>query len=88
MVESHWDPDNAWSDAAQQVTPTNLVQIMKDLKIRETTTDEESYQTELQNLRAQIDIADQAILDTLGNRMKVAESIGELKKANNVCITK
>ena len=66
-------------------TPTNLIQIMKDLKIRETTTDEESYQTELQNLRAQIDIADQAILDTLGKRMKVAESIGKLK-ANNVVV--
>ena len=86
MVESHWDPDNAWSDAAQQVTPTALVQIMKDLKIREATTDEENYQTELQNLRAQIDIADQAILDTLGKRMKVAEAIGEIKKANNVAV--
>ena len=86
MVESHWDPDNAWSDAAQQVTPSALVQIMKDLKIREATTDEENYQTELQNLRAQIDIADQAILDTLGKRMKVAEAIGELKKDNNVAV--
>ena len=86
MVESHWDPDNAWSDAAQQVTPSTLVQIMKDLKIRKTTTDEESYQSELQNLRAQIDVADQTILDALGQRMKVAESIGELKKANNVAV--
>ena len=59
---------------------------MKDLKIREATTDEENYQTELQNLRAQIDIADQAILDTLGKRMKVAEAIGELKKDNNVAV--
>jgi len=40
----------------------------------------------LQNLRAQIDIADQTILDTLGNRMKVAEAIGELKKQNNVAV--
>ena len=71
MLESHWDQDNAWSDAAQQVTPSALVQIMKDLKIREATTDEENYQTELQNLRAQIDIADQAILDTLENAWKL-----------------
>ena len=56
------------------------------LKIRKTTTDEESYQSELQNLRAQIDVADQTILDALGQRMKVAESIGELKKANNVAV--
>ena len=59
---------------------------MKDLKIREATTDEETYQAELQNLRAQIDVADQAILDTLGKRMKVAEAIGELKKTNNVAV--
>ena len=31
MIESHWDPDNAWSDAAQQVTPDRLIEIMKDL---------------------------------------------------------
>ncbi len=37
-------------------------------------------------LRAQIDVADQAILDTLGKRMKVAEAIGELKKTNNVAV--
>ena len=86
MIESHWDPDNAWSDAAQQVTPEKLIQIMCDLKIRAQTTDEASYQTALQNLRAQIDIADQSILDTLGNRMKVAEAIGELKKQNNVAV--
>ena len=85
-IESHWDPDNAWSDAAQQVTPTALVQIMKDLKIRKATTEEESYQTELGNLRAQIDVADQTLLDTLGQRMKIAEGIGELKKKNNVAV--
>ena len=32
MIESHWDPDNAWSDAKQQVTPSRLIEIMKDLK--------------------------------------------------------
>ena len=66
MVESHWDPDNAWSDAAQQVTPTRLIQIMKDLKIRKESDQEEAYNTALNNLRTQIDIADQTILDTLG----------------------
>ena len=37
MIESHWDPDNAWSDAAQQVTPERLIEIMRDLKIRDKT---------------------------------------------------
>ena len=86
MVESHWDPDNAWSDAAQQVTPTVLVQIMKDLKIRKESNEEEAYTTALNTLRAQIDIADQTILDTLGKRMKVAEEIGTLKKSKNVAV--
>ena len=86
MVESHWDPDNAWSDAAQQVTPTVLVQIMKDLKIRKESNEEEAYNTALNTLRAQIDVADQTILDTLGKRMKVAEDIGTLKKSKNVAV--
>jgi chorismate mutase len=86
MVESHWDPDNAWSDAAQQVTPNVLVQIMKDLKIRKESNEEEAYNTTLNTLRAQIDIADQTILDTLGKRMKVAEDIGTLKKSKNVAV--
>ena len=86
MIESHWDPDNAWSDAKQQVTPSRLVEIMNDLKIRKETTDEESYQKELESLREKIDISDQIILDSLGKRMKVSQSIGKLKKDNNVAV--
>ena len=86
MIECHWDPDNAWSDAKQQVIPSRLVEIMNDLKIRKETTNEESYQKELQSLREKIDISDQIILDTLGKRMKVSQSIGKLKKLNNVAV--
>ncbi len=86
MVETHWDPENAWSDASQQITPTTLVQIMKDLKIRKETNQEEAYTFALNNLRAQIDIADQTILNILGKRMKVAEEIGSLKKSKNVAV--
>ena len=86
MIETHWDPDNAWSDAKQQVTPRRLVEIMNDLKIRKVTTDEKSYQIELETLREQIDVSDQIILEALGKRMKVAESIGILKKGNNVAV--
>ena len=86
MIESHWDPDNAWSDAKQQVTPTRLVEIMKDLKVRKKTTEEEAYKHELNTLRAQIDVVDQTLLDTLGKRMKVAKKIGNLKLTNNVAV--
>ncbi len=86
MIETHWDPDNAWSDAAQQVTPKRLVEIMKDLKVRNKTTDEEAYQHTLNTLRAQIDVLDQTLLDTLGKRMNIALEIGQLKKSNNVAV--
>jgi len=86
MIESHWDPDNAWSDAAQQVTPKRLIQIMKDLKIRDKTFQGEDYQNQLNNLRSQIDVADQNLLTTLGKRMEVAKNIGKLKSDNNVAI--
>ncbi len=86
MIETHDDPDNAWSDAAQQVTPARLVQIMKDLKIRKETDQESEYNSKLSNLRAQIDIMDNQLLDILGKRMKISEGIGELKKQKNVAV--
>ncbi|MEB8346971.1 bifunctional 3-deoxy-7-phosphoheptulonate synthase/chorismate mutase type II [Flavobacteriaceae bacterium KMM 6898] len=86
MIETHYDPDNAWSDAAQQVTPTVLKQIMRDLKIRKITDSEADYTKELSNLRAQIDVIDNQLLDILGKRMKTSDSIGALKKTKNVAV--
>ena len=59
---------------------------MRDLIVRKKTTDEEAYQHELNNLRAQIDVIDQSLLDTFGKRMNVALEIGALKKSNNVAV--
>ena len=86
MIETHCDPDNAWSDAAQQVTPERLVEIMRDLKVRKESDPEEKYNKELSNLRAQIDIIDNQLLETLGKRMKLAEGIGTLKSKHNVAV--
>lgn len=86
MIETHCDPDNAWSDAAQQVTPKRLVQIMKDLRIRKETDEEAEYNSKLSNLRAQIDVLDNQLIDLLGKRMKVSDGIGELKKQKNVAV--
>ncbi len=86
MIETHHDPENAWSDAAQQVTPKTLVQIMKDLRIRKETDEEAEYKNNLSNLRAQIDIIDNQLIETLGKRMKVADGIGKLKKQKNVAV--
>ena len=86
IIETHTDPDNAWSDASQQVTPKVLKQIFEDLKVKKPTTEEEGYNTEMIKLRANIDIADAKLLQILGNRMKVAEQIGALKKSKNVAV--
>ena len=86
MIETHYDPDNAWSDAAQQVTPERLVQIMKDLRIRKESDEEAEYNNKLNNLRTQIDVLDNQLIELLGKRMKVADGIGELKKQKNVAV--
>ena len=86
MIETHNDPDNAWSDAAQQITPKTLINLMKDLVIRKESLEEKSFINELENLRIKIDNADSQILDILGNRMKVSEEIGKIKKKQNVAI--
>lgn len=86
MIETHFDPDNAWSDAAQQITPSRLNQITIDLKIRKETTEETKFLNELQVLRTKIDVVDNQLIEMLGKRMQIADQIGQLKKVNNVAI--
>jgi chorismate mutase len=86
MIETHFDPENAWSDAAQQVTPDTLKQIMRDLKIKKTTESATSYREPLENLRAQINVVDDQLIELLGKRMQVADKIGQLKKDENVAV--
>ncbi|MGJ8761024.1 MULTISPECIES: bifunctional 3-deoxy-7-phosphoheptulonate synthase/chorismate mutase type II [unclassified Polaribacter] len=86
MVETHYDPENAWSDAAQQVTPDTLKQIMVDLKVKKETETAVSYREPLENLRAQINVVDDQLIDLLGKRMQVADKIGQLKKDQNVAV--
>lgn len=86
IIETHTNPDNAWSDAAQQVSPEVLKQIFLDLKVRKVTDDESEYNQKMAKLRLQIDEHDSKLLEILGNRMKVADKIGLLKKEKNVAI--
>lgn len=86
IIETHIDPDNAWSDAAQQVTPTTLKQMFIDLKVRKETDEADDYNSRLAKLRTQIDEYDEKILEILGGRMKIADQIGLLKKEKNVAI--
>jgi len=86
MIETHHDPDNAWSDAEQQITPDVLKEYMDNLKIRKVTDHAVRYKNQLNTLRTQIDVIDHQLIDMLGNRMKVSDEIGALKKSKNVAV--
>lgn len=86
MIETHYDPDNAWSDAAQQVTPETLKQIFIDLKVRKLTDEADEFVKHMIKLRTQIDELDSKLLEVLGKRMNVADQIGVLKNERNVAI--
>ena len=86
MLESHIDPDNAWSDAKQQVTPERLLEMLTDLVWRMESTTEQEFITALTTLREQINQVDDELLALLGQRMKLSDKIGEYKKNNNITI--
>lgn len=85
MIESHIDPDNAWSDASQQLTPAALKEMFDQLVIRNTNNNPK-INYDLENLRAEIDKLDASMLDILGKRMQVSKSIGKYKSENGVTI--
>ena len=82
IVESHCDPDKAWSDAKQQVTPEVLDYILSLLIIR----DEHTTTEGLTSLRKQIDELDNQIMDILAKRMRVCREIGHYKKEHNMTV--
>jgi len=86
MIESHIDPDNAWSDAKQQVTPEKLSEMLSAIIWRKEDTNSEAYHAALEKLRQQINHLDDELMQILGQRMKVAEKIGQYKKDNGITI--
>ncbi len=82
IVESHCNPEKAWSDASQQITPDVLDLIMNTLVIRDTTQSTEN----LTSLRRQIDELDEGLLELLAKRMRVSREIGTYKKEHNMPI--
>jgi chorismate mutase len=86
MIETHIDPDNAWSDAKQQITPTQLVQMTIDLKIRLKSSSKEEFQRKLNMYRKELDLLDSNLIELLKDRMGISEQIGRLKHKENVAI--
>lgn len=86
MIESHIDPDNAWSDAKQQVTPERLAEMLGQIIWRREDVNSEEFHQALEKLRNQINHLDDELMQILSQRMKVAEKIAIYKKENNITI--
>lgn len=86
MIESHIDPDNAWSDAKQQITPERLAEMLGDISWRKEDVPSEEFHHALEKLREQINHVDDELMQLISQRMNIAEKIGEYKKNNNVTI--
>ena len=84
IIESHIDPDNAWSDAKQQVTPDVLSKIKSDLKVKTKKEDDKSYKHLLDEIREGIDDVDKEIVDIISKRIELVKKIGEFKKEQDL----
>lgn len=86
MIESHITPDEAWSDAKQQITPEALDELLGKLAVRNNEAPQDIVDDDLLSLRKKIDNIDEQIIHLLSRRMKIAEAIGEYKKEKNITI--
>lgn len=80
IIESHCNPDAAWSDSEQQITPDVLDYVLNLLVIRDVTQTTEN----LSELRRQIDRIDEQLLELLSKRMRISREIGIYKKEHNM----
>ncbi len=86
MIETHVTPDEAWSDAKQQITPKALSGLLNNLVWRSEKSEQQEFLTALTTLREQINQVDDELLALISQRMKIAENIGTYKKENNITI--
>lgn len=86
MIESHINPDVAWSDAKQQITPAELDKLLKNLELRDKQNHSLEEQEQLSKYRQQIDRYDEILMDIISDRMEVVKQIGQFKKENNITI--
>lgn len=84
IIETHCSPDEAWSDAAQQITPERLADLVSNLKVPNIGI--EGYEKELEQHRTLISDIDFQLIELLSTRMKIAEKIGLLKREHNIAI--
>ncbi len=86
MTEVHNNPDKAWSDAAQQITPAVFKELVAGLNLRNEDAGQILNKAHLDSVRAEIDVLDSQLLKILEERMKLVDQIGEYKKTNDIPI--
>ncbi len=86
MIETHINPDAALSDAKQQLTPKNLINLLKNLQFRKSSSENSDFTDSLEQYREQIDSIDYQLIELLNKRMNITEEIGKYKLQNNVSI--
>ena len=86
MIESHIQPSIALSDAKQQLKPANLVNLVKELKMRHPESPNKEFKNLLDEFRSEIDELDEQLIQKLSVRMNISEKIGEYKRDNDVTI--
>jgi chorismate mutase len=86
MIETHADPLEALSDTEQQLTPDELINLLKNLILRESSTEDPDFIIHLESLRQQIDSLDNDIIELLAKRMSISREIGIAKKVNGVTV--
>jgi chorismate mutase len=86
MIETHNNPDQALSDAQQQITPDVLSDLLSKLRIRKASSTDITFINQLDELRDKVDHVDREIIEMIAARMKMVEQIGNYKRDNNVTI--
>jgi len=86
MVETHNNPDLAMSDAEQQITPKKLHQILSNLVLRKTKTNDDFLNIKLKEFRENIDVLDRKMVSILSDRKKIVEEIAFFKQENKITI--
>ncbi len=80
IIESHIDPDKAWSDAKQQITPARLGEMLGNIRWRKEDIASDEYHAALEKLRQQINQLDDELMQIIGERMKVQKKSDNIKK--------
>ena len=86
IIETHLNPKKALSDAKQQITPDELMDVLKRLVLRESESNKKEAQDLIMELRQQIDMIDDELLNALERRMQISDKLGQVKKENNIRI--